>query len=136
MMIREIVLCCTLAIPLPAASLTLCEILDDVDVGELQLAQGLAQCRASLALGGARSVHCVLEYEYRSDSATQVFSELTDALVACSDPAVTMIEDQSVNHPDAFVLRTFENALNTYAVSIKDKGALQQTLVFVRVTRP
>jgi hypothetical protein len=44
-----------------------------------------------------------------------------------------MATDQSVNHPDAYDLRLFRLDGAEFAVSLKDKGALQQTLVFLRV---
>jgi len=102
----------------------------------LELAQGAADCRESLALGGARSFHCFLAFEYRSDAAIEAFEDIVTEVTACIGPMAIIKTDQSVNHPDAYDLREFQTGARSYAVSIKDKGALQQTLVFVRVSRP
>jgi hypothetical protein len=124
------------ALAAPASAQSLCDDLDTFDGEVLELGQGQAECRTSLALGGAGSTHCLLEYPYRSDEATQTFDALLIEMNACIGAGATITQDQSVNHPDAYDLWTFEDGARSYAVSIKDKGALQQTLVFVRVSRP
>lgn len=91
------------------------------------------ECRTSRALSGASHVHCSWSFDYRSDAATEVFEGMTAAVTACLGPEATMISDSSVNHPDAYSLRMFDRAGQEFAVSVKDKGALKQTLVFVRV---
>ncbi len=90
----------------------------------------------SLALGGARNMHCALEFPYRSAAATATFDTLLDEMTQCLGPTASVTTDQSVNHPDAYDLREFKLDGRSYAVSIKDKGALQQTLVFLRVELP
>jgi hypothetical protein len=130
------VACLLAVLAAPAAAQSLCEVLDQHDGDVLALSQGTAHCDTSLALGGTRNVHCVLEFAYRSEGATRAFEALVAEVTACIGPAATITLDQSVNHPDAYDLREFEEGGRSYAVSIKDKGALQQTLVFVRVSRP
>ena len=120
----------------PVAGQSLCDVLDQHEGAMLNLPRGSAACRDTLALGGARNIHCVLEFAYRSVDATRTFQELVAEVTACAEPGALITVDQSVNHPDAYDLREFENGLRSYAVSIKDKGALQQTLVFVRVLKP
>lgn len=112
---------------------TLCDDLNVLDADTLDLAQGTAACRPSLAMDGVRHMHCVLEFPYRSQAATDAFDALNGNLAACLGPSAVQNTDQSVNHPDAYDLREFDLGGRGYAVSIKDKGALQQTLVFVRV---
>lgn len=112
---------------------TLCERLDQVHADALILPQGDAVCRTSLAMDGMRNMHCALEFEYRSADARAAFDGLVAEMAACLGPDATMSGDQAVNHPDAFELIEFDLNGRSYAVSIKDKGALQQTLVFVRV---
>lgn len=112
---------------------TLCTDLNRLDSGDLVLAQGVAECRPSLGIGGVRTIHCMLEYPYRSQAATETFEALLHDLTLCLGPTATQTMDQIVNHPDAYELREFDLRGRVYAVSIKDKGALQQTLVFVRV---
>jgi len=120
----------------PISAQSLCEDLDQHTGDILRLSQGDASCTNSLALGGGRSIHCALEFPYRSDAAARVFEELVDEITECVGSTAVSITDLSVNHPDAYDLRTFEDGARSYSVSIKDKGELQQTLVFVRVSRP
>jgi len=61
------------------------------------------------------------------------FEATKQGLAACLGPDAKETTDQIVNHPDAYDLREFELDGSTYAVSLKDKGALQQTYVFLRV---
>ena len=117
----------------PIAAQTLCDDLNALQSDTLVLPQGTADCRSSLAIGGARTMHCALEFPYRSQAATDAFDALLIDLTTCLGPTAIMTADQTVNHPDAYDLREFVLDGRSYAVSIKDKGALQQTLVFVRV---
>ena len=45
----------------------------------------------------------------------------------------TLHIDQSVNHPDYYALRRYETAQADVSVSVKDKSALGNTFVFIRV---
>lgn len=101
-----------------------------------QLTQARADCQTSLAMSGQRHLHCHWSFDYRSDAATAAFEGLVDAMTVCLGPDTSLRADTSVNHPDAYDQQIFELAGRAYAVSIKDKGALQQTLVFVRVQLP
>lgn len=122
-----------ICLSLPASAQTLCDDLDTLQSDSLVLPQGTATCRSSLAQGGERNMHCALEFPYRSQAATDAFDALVAELASCLGQGATMTTDQSVNHPDAYDLREFVLDGRRFAVSIKDKGALQQTLVFVRV---
>ena len=115
---------------------TLCEKLDTAQPGILVLRQGPAECRSSLAMGGAQHIHCAQVFAYRSEAATDAFDAVLHDLTQCLGPTATQTTDQIVNHPDAYDLREFDLDGRGYAVSIKDKGALQQTFVFVRVQMP
>ena len=44
-----------------------------------------------------------------------------------------MGEDQPVNHPDSYDLREWDTPDGTFAISVKDKGGLNRTLVFFRL---
>ncbi|MDG1169095.1 MAG: hypothetical protein P8N14_07850 [Sulfitobacter sp.] len=68
-------------------------------------------------------------FAYRSDSATQAFETLLRQIANCGGESVK--QDQDVNHPDFYDLHLFNFAENTVGVSLKDKGALSQTLVFL-----
>jgi hypothetical protein len=92
-----------------------------------------ATCSTSLGLSGVRNVSCYWSYGYRTPEAIDTFEAVTAALSACLGQNAVMATDQSVNHPDAYDLRLFRLDGAEFAVSLKDKGALQQTLVFLRV---
>ena len=98
----------------------------------MTVSERAAECRTSLALSGGSHVHCNWSFGYRSDQAEQVFQGLINAMATCLAPDAAMTTDSSVNHPDAYDLRMFDRGGQEFAVSLKDKGALQQTLVFVR----
>ena len=97
------------------------------------LAGAASSCRASLGLSGERHMHCNWMFPYRAPAARTAFENLTRELTECLGPEAEMTTDQSVNHPDAYQLFQFDLLGREFAVSIKDKGALQQTHVFVRV---
>ena len=86
-----------------------------------------ADCLTTLALGGGRDVYCSWRFAYRSEES--VINEVTH----CLGPDAIQSTDQQVNHPDAYDLRLFKVGTKEFAVSLKDKGALQQTLIFLRV---
>jgi hypothetical protein len=93
----------------------------------------LASCRTSLTLNGGKAMHCYWAFPYRSDAAKDVFVSVIAEVSECLGPDAIQSRDQRVNHPDAYDLRLFEVGGQEFAVSLKDKGALQQTLIFVRV---
>ena len=80
-------------------------------------------------MGGGRSLHCMWAFAYRSEAATQAFETLLNQIGKCGGDSA--VQDQDVNHPDFYDLRLFSVADNTVGVSLKDKGALSQTLVFL-----
>jgi len=94
------------------------------------------KCGTSLALSGARSVHCAWPFAYRAQAATQTFVQVSELLSRCLDADSPASDDQIVNHPDSYDLRVFVTDQVTVSVSLKDKGALQQTFVFLRAERP
>lgn len=129
----------TAVMGLPAYANTICDDLavlaaQGPDVGLVRFDRG-ADCRAALAMSGVTNIHCSWTFPYRSDEATDAFDGLFDELTECLGPDATPTRDQSVNHPDAYDLRQFDLGGQAYAVSLKDKGALQQTLVFIRVQK-
>ncbi|WP_299288665.1 hypothetical protein [uncultured Tateyamaria sp.] len=94
----------------------------------------IGTCSTSLDLTGARALNCRWPFDYRAQAATDAFTELLDATAQCLD--TDGVTDQGVNHPDSYDLRTFTTDTAQVSVSIKDKGALQQTFIFLRVAPP
>ena len=52
--------------------------------------------------------------------------------IARCEPGGPAGPDARVNHPDSYDLREWIADSGTWSVSVKDKGALGQTLVFLR----
>ncbi len=77
--------------------------------------------------------HCGWEFPHRATRAYDTFDELVSRLNDCIGQQATLHEDQSVNHPDFYALRRFELQQADVSVSVKDKGALGSTFVFIRV---
>ena len=93
-------------------------------------------CAKGQALGGASFTHCGWPFEFRSAEATAAFAALHSTLLACTGVIARSFEDQLVNHPDSYDLRFFDRGNTEIAISIKDKGALQKTYIFLRTQTP
>lgn len=68
--------------------------------------------------------------DYRSDAASEAFISLVDQDATCGK--LITAQDQQVSHPDSYDLRQFNVNGTEVSVSLKDKGALNQTYVFFR----
>lgn len=88
-------------------------------------------CSRSRVLGGAESYDCRWEFAYRSDRARSGFSSLVELVQACTD-SVSVNASPGVNHPDSY--QQIGGMLNDAEItlSLKDKSALSQTLVFLK----
>ncbi len=87
-----------------------------------------ASCRAVLELGGIRSLSCNWAFDYRADAARVAFDLLASEITACAgDPIAT---EAPVNHPDSYDLLSFAGGISA---ALKDKAALQETHVILRV---
>ncbi|MEM1162071.1 MAG: hypothetical protein AAGJ28_14145 [Pseudomonadota bacterium] len=93
---------------------------------------GAASCDMSLAPGGARSHDCLWSFGYRDAKAAEAFDAMLASAGACF-PGGAFVGDQSVNHPDFYDLQTLAVDGVEIKISLKDKAALQKTLVFLRV---
>ncbi|MEM6661384.1 MAG: hypothetical protein AAF666_04310 [Pseudomonadota bacterium] len=93
---------------------------------------GAASCDMSLAPGGARSHDCLWSFDYRAPEAAETFRNFFTQTAACF-PGGSFAADHSVNHPDFYDLQTLAVDGVEINVSLKDKAALQKTLVFLRV---
>jgi hypothetical protein len=94
----------------------------------------VAACTRSRDLSGASSANCAWPHAYRSAEATALFDGLLNAVANCADQDIAPTIDQAVNHPDFYDLRIFTMNNVEVGLSIKDKGGLQKTYVFLRVT--
>lgn len=104
------------------------------DTGLALPALGEAECKWSLGLGGASTFTCHWPFAYRANEATQAFEQLTRDVAVCAGDFVEPQGD--VNHPDSYDLRLFSFNGAVIAVSLKDKGALKKSYVFLRLDNP
>ena len=77
--------------------------------------------------------HCGWEFPYRAQQAYDTFDAFVARVNDCVGQRATLYSDQSVNHPDYYSLRRYEMEQADVSVSVKDKGALGNTFVFIRV---
>ncbi|MEM7215325.1 MAG: hypothetical protein AAF423_07255 [Pseudomonadota bacterium] len=91
------------------------------------------QCSVSIELGGEKKYTCFWEFEYRADIAKVHFDQIGNTITLCLGNQTEIKSDQPVNHPDFYDLQTYQADGTTFALSIKDKAALEQTFVFLRV---
>lgn len=99
-----------------------------------QIAPQGARCVLYLSDAGTSGTSCHWEFPFRDQAAQRFSDALWQSLVKCRTGRV-LGADQRVNHPDSYDLREWETRPGTYAISVKDKGALNQTLVFFRFER-
>lgn len=79
------------------------------------------------------SYHCGWEFPHRAQQAYDAFDDLARRLDECVGRHAVLHRDQSVNHPDSYALRRYETPAAEVSVSVKDKSALGQTFVFLRI---
>ena len=77
--------------------------------------------------------HCGWEFPYRAKRAYDTFDEFVAGMTECIGQNATLHTDQRVNHPDYYASRRYEMEQANVSVSVKDKGALGSTFVFIRV---
>lgn len=93
-----------------------------------------ANCGVSLDLSGSRSTNCHWAFAFRSEAVELAFDKMLAQLSACADPAFGVQKDLPVNHPDFFDLRVMRMTGGEVGLSLKDKTALQQSFIFLRLT--
>ena len=82
--------------------------------------------------GRADGKACQWIFDYRSEAAQRYFQQMVAEVHACKG-AVALPKDQPVNHPDSYELISYQLGNEVLTVSLKDKAALDQTFVFLRV---
>lgn len=94
---------------------------------------GASMCSMAKGMTGANSFHCAWQFPYRDDAALAAFGRFNELLDSCFGKQLQANVDSGVNHPDFFDLREYQIDQVKVSVSLKDKGQLGQTLVFVGV---
>ena len=93
-------------------------------------------CTRSLMLSGGSQLHCGWAFPYRAAAAKQAFEHLVAAVADCVGAAAQLQKGLNINHPDYYDLQTFRLEGQEFGVSLKDKAALSETYVFLRVSLP
>lgn len=91
-----------------------------------------ASCGTAKGMDGKISNHCYWAFDFRSDSAKVAYRTLHQKFSECSQTQGDM-RDEGVNHPDSYTLENFDFGTHDIALSLKDKAALNQTLMFVHL---
>lgn len=109
-----------------------CDVIDAIDsFASTDLAPHQATCATYLTVDATTGASCHWSFAFRDAAALDFSDSLLDQLKACRT-GMAKGADQQVNHPDSYDLRQVQGEDGTYAISVKDKGALNLTLVFLR----
>ncbi len=103
----------------------------DVAEAKAVFAPDSATCSVAEQTSG-ETLFCYAEHPFRSETATVQATRIETEINACFN-APTRRADTEVNHPDSYVARWFDVDGARISLSVKDKGALGKTLVFLRV---
>ncbi len=90
-----------------------------------------ATCSVAHQTSG-ETLFCYAEHPFRSETATEQAERIEAEVGACFN-APARQADAEVNHPDSYTARWFDVEGARISLSVKDKGALGKTLVFLRV---
>ena len=122
-----------MADPFCAALDRLVESADREGVPGFELAEvgAASECSRSLELGGIKAVTCGWAFEYRADAATEAFDLVLQSMRNCGTALGR--DEAEVSHPDSYDLRMYDVGGARVSISLKDKGALEQPWLFLRV---
>ncbi len=93
---------------------------------------GANSCRAVLDLDAKKSTSCRWDFNFRDDASKALFETLIAEAQSCVGSNAQLALDKQVNHPDSYTLKRYQFEGSVLSLSLKDKTALQKTLVFVR----
>ena len=91
-------------------------------------------CVKAQVLGQGVTVNCRWGFDYRSAGLEESFEHLSDTIANCFK-ITAQKSDHPVSHPDYYKLRQYEASGRMISVSIKDKGALEHSFIFVSVSQ-
>lgn len=91
-----------------------------------------ATCAPYVDADSGPATACFWTFDYRAAAAADLARRLWRDLTSCR-PGAEPGPQGAVNHPDSYSLRIWSTETATYGVSVKDKGALGQTLVILRL---
>ena len=90
-------------------------------------------CAIALMADGQESSYCYAIFDYRTTDARDAFNLLNTNLSNCFTAKSQKGAGGLVNHPDSFDQNQFCAPNAHLSLSLKDKGNLNQTLVFLRL---
>jgi hypothetical protein len=91
------------------------------------------KCMMAQSLSGGNAYHCAWKFPYRDVAANVAFDAFNQMMRECFSGGTEAVTDKGVNHPDTYHQRQHLIDQVVVSVSIKDKGVLQETYVFVNV---
>jgi len=91
------------------------------------------KCRMIQTLSGSKTYHCSWKFPFRDNAASEAFEAYNQEIAACFVNSTQAVQDHGVNHPDSYQQVQHKIGDVAVSVSIKDKGALGETYVFVAV---
>lgn len=97
-----------------------------------EMIQG-GQCGVALGTTGRSEHHCRWDFPYRSPLAKAQFADLK-SMIAQHLGAKVAPPEAGVNHPDSYDQVLFQLDDLQISLSLKDKAALRQSFVFLRVS--
>ncbi len=93
---------------------------------------GAKSCQPVLDLEAKKSISCRWDFGFREEAANALFETLITEAHSCIGTDAELALDKQVNHPDSYTLKRYQFDGSVLSLSLKDKTALQKTLVFVR----
>lgn len=93
-----------------------------------------AACKQYLTLNASMGVSCHWTFSLRDRQATHFADAIWSEIKMCRDGQASA-SDLRVNHPDSYALREWISDAGIFSVSVKDKIALDNTLVFIRFSQ-
>ena len=107
--------------------------------GVVQMAAILAgappdTCQTARIHAAPDELICTWPFILGDTAAPALLEHLSTAITYCVLDVVRLPPDMAVNHPDFYKLHQFEMTGVAVAVSLKDKGALGQTFVRLRLS--
>jgi len=119
--------------PITAMASDCQRVLDVVTFEDKRHAPMGASCQTFNSHGGEQGVACWWSFDYRDHAAQDFAQTFWDDVTRCFAGA-ELGRDMPVNHPDSYDLRQWQSPKQTFALSLKDKAAIAQTLVFLRMS--
>ena len=92
-------------------------------------------CDQALSEDGSVQVFCYWGFPLRDPAAIDTADRFARDILRCLPGAGPLPADSGVNHPDSYDLRRFRRDAVIISVSVKDKTALNRTLVFLRAEK-